>query len=206
MFLIILSSAAFLILENVGKANFHGNNDSEEFTMSNSLALSLGLLIQNSYAVETSKVSSRIMYLAVSASTLVLFAYYTCDMTSRLTGPAAMPIKSFADVKKYGYRVIITGEGTSAGRLEHLAPQIFEESMKVESFNIPVQLMLENPKHLFFAEDSEAVTRKDIMSLNIAEIALVNYAFAFQLNSEFTNLFNHHLLKMGEAGVIQRLK
>ena len=206
MFLIILSSTAFLILENVGRANFHGNNDSEEFTMSNSLALSLGLLIQSSYAVETSKMSSRILYLAVSASTLVLFAYYTCDMTSRLTGPAVIPIKSFADVKKFGYRVIITGQGSSAERLEHLAPQIFEESLKVNSFNIPVQMMLENPKHLFFAEDSEAVTRKDILSLSIAETSLVNYAFAFQLNSEFTNLFNHHLLKLGEVGVIQRLR
>ena len=206
MFLIILSSTAFLILENVGRANFHGNNDSEEFTMSNSLALSLGLLIQSSYAVETSKMSSRILYLAVSASTLVLFAYYTCDMTSRLTGPAAIPIKSFADVKKFGYRVIITGQGSSAERLEHLAPQIFEESLKVNSFNIPVQMMLENPKQLFFAEDSEAVTRKDILSLSIAETSLVNYAFAFQLNSEFTNLFNHHLLKLGEVGVIQRLR
>ena len=206
IFLIIVSSAAFMILENVGRANFHGNNDSEEFTMVNSLAVSLGLLIQNSYAVETSKMSSRILYLAISASTLVLFAYYTCDMTSRLTGPSAIPIKSFADVEKYGYKIVVTPEGTSGRHLKDVFPQIFKKSLKVKSFQIPVKLMLEHPNHLWFAEDSDAVTRKELVSLIIDETSLVHYGFAFQLNSEFTDLFNHHLLKMAEAGVIQRLR
>ena len=207
MFLIITSSVAFLILENIGRANFHGNIDSEEFTVSNSLALSLGLLIQNSYAVETSKMSSRILYLAISVSTLVLFAYYTCDMTSRLTGPPDIPIKSFDDVNKYGYRVIVNKDGSSQEYLKRVAPQIFENSMKISnSLQVPVQLMVEHPNHLFYGEDSDAVLRKDVVSLIIDETSLSNYAFAFQLNSEFTDLFNHHLLKMTEAGVIQRLR
>ena len=206
MFLIIISSAAFLALENVGRAKFHGYNDSEVFSVSNSLALSFGLLIQSPYAVETSKMSSRILYLSISFSTLLLFTYYTCDMTSRLTGPSTMPIKSINDTKKYGYKVVVTEGGSSADHLSHSAPQVYEESLMVESFKIPDQLMLENPGYLFYAEDSQAVTRKDILSLNIAEALLVNYAFAFQLNSEFTDLFNHHLLKMNEAGLIQRMR
>ena len=206
IFLIIISSAAFMILENVGRANFHGNNDSEEFTMVNSLALSLGLLIQNSYAVETNKMSSRILYLAISASTLVLFAYYTCDMTSRLTGPPAIPIKSFADVEKYGYKIVVASEGMHAKYLKEVNPQIYKKSLKVKSLLIPVKLMLEHPNYLWFAEDSCCVTRKELVSLIIDETSPVHYGFAFQLNSEFTDLFNHHLLKMTEAGVIQRLR
>ena len=127
-------------------------------------------------------------------------------MTSRLTGPSTMPIKSINDTKKYGYKVVVTEGGSSADHLSHSAPQVYEESLMVKSFKIPDQLMLENPGYLFYAEDSQAVTRKDILSLNIAEALLVNYAFAFQLNSEFTDLFNHHLLKMNEAGVIQRMR
>ena len=165
------------------------------------------MLIQNAYAVEMRIMSSRILYLAISASTLVLFAYYTCDMTSRLTGPPVMPIKSFDDVKKYGYRVIINPEGSSQAYLKDRAPQLFENSMKVSNLNqVPVQLMLDHPNHLYYAEDTDAVVRKDVVSLIIDETSRSNQAFAFQLNSEFTDLFNHHLLKMVEAGVIQRLR
>ena len=207
IFLIIVSSAAFLILENVGRVNFHGNIDSEEFTVSNSLALSLGLLIQNSYAVETNKMSSRILYLAISASTLVLFAHYTCDMTSRLTGPPAMPIKSFADVKKNSYQVIINPEGTSPDYLNKSDPQLYENSLKIPNLMTPpVELMEKHPNYLYFAEDSYSATRNEFISLIIDETSLVNYAFAFRLNSEFTDLFNHHLLKMSETGITQRLR
>ena len=207
IFLIIVSSVAFMILENVGRANFHGNTDSEEFTVSNSLALSLGLLIQNSYSVETSKASSRILYIAISASTLVLFAYYTCDMTSRLTGPPTMPIKSFADVKKNGYMVIVNPHGSSAVYLNKSDTQLYENSLKMPNLVAPpVELMLKHPNFLYFAEDSYSATKKEFVSLNIDEAKPVNYAFAFQLNSEFTDLFNHHLLKMSETGIIQRLR
>ena len=207
IFLIIVSSVAFMILENVGRANFHGNTDSEEFTVSNSLALSLGLLIQNSYSVETSKASSRILYIAISASTLVLFAYYTCDMTSRLTGPPATPIKSFAEAKKNGYKIIINPEGTSANYLRDKDQQLYENSLKIPNLMAPpIERMLKNPNYLYFAEDSYSATRKEFTSLIIDETSLVNYAFAFQLNSEFTDLFNHHLLKMRETGIIQRLR
>ena len=207
IFLIIVSSVAFMILENVGRANFHGNTDSEEFTVSNSLALSLGLLIQNSYSVETSKASSRILYIAISASTLVLFAYYTCDMTSRLTGPPTMPIKSFADVKKNGYMVIVNPHGSSAVYLNKSDTQLYEKSLKMPNLVAPpVELMLKHPNFLYFAEDSYSATKKEFVSLNIDEAKPVNYAFAFQLNSEFTDLFNHHLLKMSETGIIQRLR
>ena len=79
--------------------------------------------------------------------------------------------------------------------------------MKISnSLQVPVQLMVEHPNHLFYTEDTDAVLRKDVVSLIIDETLLSNYAFAFQLNSEFTDLFNHHLLKMTEAGVIQRLR
>ena len=208
MLLIILSSAAFLILENVGRAKFHGTNDSEEFTMSNSLALSLGMLIQNNYAVEMSKMSSRMLYLAISASTLVLFAYYTCDMTSRLTGPSVIPIKSLDDVKKYGYKIIIAS-ASAASHLRIVAPHIYEDAKKVsypESPEDQVKFLLEHPNHFLYHEDTEAVTSNDLVSLSIDETSLVNLAFAFQLNSEFTNLFNYHLNKMGESGVMKRFR
>ena len=209
MLLIILSSAAFLILENVGRAKFHGTNDSEEFTMPNSLALSLGMLIQNNYAVEMSKMSSRMLYLAISASTLVLFAYYTCDMTSRLTGPSVIPIKSLDDVKKYGYKIIINPRSGAAGHLRIVAPHIYENAKKVSylvSLEDQVKLLLEHPNHFLYHEDTEAVASNDLVSLSIDETSLVNLAFGFQLNSEFTKLFNYHLQKMGESGVIQRAR
>ena len=217
MVLVILASCAFHVLENVGRANFHGNQDSEEFTMANSLALSLGMLIQNPYAVETSRMSSRILYLAISASTLVLFAYYTCDMTSRLTGPpAVIPIKSFEDVIQNGYKVLLHPKGPSAFSLKHgsrAAREIYQNSMSepglllsVGGLEEAVPLMLKHANYLLLSEDSETIVRKDVLSLDIDETVKVNFAIGLQLNSEFTDLFNHHLLKMSEAGVIQRMR
>ena len=214
LLLIILSSLAFLLLENVGMANFHGTNDSEEFTSSNSLALSLGMLIQKSYTIEMCKISSRILYLAISASTLILFAYYTCDMTSRLTEPSSHPIKSFDDVIKYGHKVIVCCNGnptTNAGYLAELAPQVYDDSVKMTktqwgSFRSAVEAMLVNPIHLLYHDNIEAVTMNEVVSLNIDETSLINVAFAFRLNSEFTDLFNYHLHKRGETGVIQRAR
>ena len=218
--LIILSSCAFLVLENVGRANFHGIHDSEEFAISNSLALSLGMLIQNPYSVKTSRMSSRILHFAMSASTLVLFAYYTCDMTSRLTGPPPdNPIKSFYDVIQHGYKVILYPEGfhssTTLKNGNSAARQIYDNSMREpglvldfggNGFENAIALMLKHPNYLFFAEDSQTVTRKDVLSLDIDEASSDYYAIGLQPDSEFTDLFNHHLLKMGEAGVIQRMR
>ena len=141
-------------------------------------------------------------------------------MISRLTGPpAVIPIKSFDDVIQHGYKVLFNQEGSSAALLRNspldsAARQIFNTSSTSDSgllldsgsLEAAMAVMLKHPNYLFFAEDSQTITRKDVLSLDIEEGKTVNYAIGLQPNSEFTDLFNHHLLKMDEAGVIQRMR
>lgn len=83
----------------------------EPFTLLSSVGLSLGMLIQRPYPVETALLASKITYFVVGIAACLIFAYYTSDLTSRMTGPLVYPVKSFDDVIPNGYSVVVVENG-----------------------------------------------------------------------------------------------
>ena len=105
----VLSLGFFLVrLARVNR--FHSEDDSESFGPLNSVALVATMIMQLTYEVGVKSASARILFYITSVSAYLLFAYYTCDLTARMTsGPAPVPIRSFRDVIDRDYRVVVRG-------------------------------------------------------------------------------------------------
>ena len=110
---LILLSLGFLIIQWTDVNDFHKPYDSEKFGLFNSLALPIILLMQLNYDVTLKAVSARGVFFVASLGLHIMFAYYTSDLTARMTsGPSPVPIESFQDVIDGDYKVI-TRPGTS---------------------------------------------------------------------------------------------
>ena len=87
---------------------FHHEHDSENFGFLNSVALSVTMIMQLTYNVAVRSPSARVLFYITSVSAYLMFAFYTCDLTARMTsGPAPLPIRSFQDIIDRDYRVVV---------------------------------------------------------------------------------------------------
>ena len=60
------------------------------------MALVATMIMQLTYEVGLRSASARVLFYITSISAYLMFAYYTCDLTARMTsGPAQVPIRSF---------------------------------------------------------------------------------------------------------------
>ena len=104
----LILAIAFHIISSSGINKFHRQTDTESFGLLNSMALSVILAIQLSYDVIVSSTSARIMYLAGSIMAYLLFSYYECDLTARMTTASAKEnIRNFQDVIDKEYKVLV---------------------------------------------------------------------------------------------------
>ena len=104
----IILAIAFYIINTSGVNKFHEYSDSESFGLLNSIALSVILAIQLSYNVIVNSTSARIIYLVGSIMAYLLFSYYECDLTARMTTASAKDdIRNFQDVIDKEYKVLV---------------------------------------------------------------------------------------------------
>ena len=104
----LILAMAFYIISTSGVNKFHENSDSESFGLLNSMALSVILAMQLSYDVIVNSTSERIIYLAGSIMAYILFSYYECDLTARMTTASAKDdIRNFQDVIDKEYKVLV---------------------------------------------------------------------------------------------------
>ena len=47
---------------------------------------------------------------------------------------------------------------------------------------------------------------EDLVALDIIDSLRHDFCFGFQKNSELTPMFNHHIKKLGEQGVIKKVR
>jgi hypothetical protein len=82
------------------------SHSADKFDFLSALALSLAYLVQRPFSVDIGSLSSKVALTVMGIATFYLFALYTCDLTSRMTGPAPNPTHSFDDVLQRGYTVV----------------------------------------------------------------------------------------------------
>ena len=105
---VISFSCMFFFITQSGIDNPHREPDSEHFGFTNSIGLAMMLLMQLSYQISTKAMSTRVIFYTASISLFVIYSYFACDLTARMTaGPAAVPIQSFQDVLEEGYEVVV---------------------------------------------------------------------------------------------------
>ena len=108
-FTFVLSFAStFFLISRSGVDELHSQPDSERFGFINGIGLSMMLLMQLTYQITGTAISTRIILYTASVSLFLIYAYFACDLTARMTaGPAAIPIQSFQDVLNEGYQVVV---------------------------------------------------------------------------------------------------
>ncbi len=86
---VVTLGIGFYAIEILGGNRFHAVGDPEKFGLSNGLAVCALLVLQLSYNIVMDSLSSRLIFLFAGFMAYLMFTYYTCDLTARMTsGPA----------------------------------------------------------------------------------------------------------------------
>ncbi len=91
---VIAFGIAFLVISISGMNRFHSPDDSEAFSLLNSLAVSGLLVLQLGYNVILNSPSAKMLFMFDCFMSYLIYTYYTCDLTARMTsGPPALTVR-----------------------------------------------------------------------------------------------------------------
>ncbi len=90
---VFAAGLTLFVVDATGANRFHGPRDVERFGVTNGVAVSALLVLQLSYGIAMVSLSSRLAFLFAAFMAYLVFTYYTCDLTARMTsGPAPSAI------------------------------------------------------------------------------------------------------------------
>jgi hypothetical protein len=210
--MLLVISAGFVIIEKTGMNKFHSFSDSESFAILNSVALSALLLFQLTYNIFIRSKSAMILFLLSSLATYIIFSFYTCDLTARMTsGPSDIPIRSFQDVLDRKYKVVVvdgssnqnflkTAREGSAMHETYYTAMDENPSALVQSNEGGKKETLAREKTLFFVSVLSILGDDQFIALRLTDAIYGYSGWALRKNSEFTDFINYHLSQMDEDG------
>ena len=150
---------------------------------------------------------SRMALLVFALLFYVIFCHYTCDLTSRMTWtPNKLDIRSYEDVARLGYTVAVRRETSLEEKLRNIKRGI---DLKIEAFdddsvNTKSEI-LNKAKTLLLGVSSYFIIIDGVYALDLEQQSTLLLSFGLQKNSEYTQIFSHHLQKMDESGLLHRL-
>ncbi len=154
---------------------------------------------------------NKVWFSSVSLFSFFLFALYTGDLTASMTAAKVdVPLRTYSDVLNRGYTVC-TSQGTASHDLFKRAP---EGTMLKTIYQTSFATMSEKdfftklpPRHAFFINEISMFFHEDFVFLEDFEGAIsTQLAFAFQKNSELKPIFDYHILKLKQSGVMAALE
>ena len=188
--------------------------------LSEGFALMVRLGLQMSYEILTPNKTTKALLLVSAMCLNVVFIYFSCDLTTRMTvEPPKLNIRSFEDVIKNGYKVITEDE-----EWEELAEAPSGSAMKKVATNHIIHLFHDEEEDealegffdgqygdrvlLYGVHDpySDDEFEKQLIGLDIEEATTKYASIALQKDSEFKEIFNYHIMKLFEMGVVDRLR
>ena len=163
----------------------------------------------------TKYIAARILTLTVSTITMLFFVFYTGDITAAMTsGPAKIPIKTFADVIAYDYQVV-TGSGYFENILRTARPgspmhEVYTTRFlgNMKNKDTALAYTLSDPKILHYDIYSLVNPRelvKQTFRLQMTDAVYGAGTVCLQKDSEFLQIFNHYIIKGHESGFLKRL-
>ena len=148
----------------------HDSRDLEELNIFNAIGLSaLDSAMQLPYNICIKHHSSRIMFFFAGIGIYVIFAHYSAYLTAQMTsGPRQTPIKSFADVIKEEYKVIVEDSTSMHIFLETARPgsamhRFYQKNMEnnpnsfVSSVDEGLNVLYSNDKTLTFTSSLDGL-------------------------------------------------
>ena len=162
---------------------------------------------------------SRVFFFAYGVAAYLTFENYSHFLEDfAVLRPMSAEVRSFQDVVRHNYSVVAVKSTGSHGLLARSEPgspmqKLYGEFMEnnpdamVENIVDARQKLLESgDKTLLFGSSQmmDGVTG-NFQQLNITDGVDCQVGWAFQKDSEFTQLFNHHILKMRESGLLSKI-
>ena len=213
-FSIVAAMIPFFKLESL-----HDKTDPEKFGCLNSIAFSCAAFIRMHYAgFRARRMGSRVLHWTLCISSLVFFAFYEGVLTSLMTAnPRQADIKSFRDVLNNNLQMIVMKDSGSHDKLKFskegsILRKIYYQTMherKDSTYSTLEDIKTalgKNPKFVHFGAQTALINYEKIQSLPILDALVDQLALGFQKNSEFTTLFDYHIIGLRERGVLNNIK
>ncbi len=157
---------------------------------------------------------ARALLLTVSLVAFFLFSFYGGDLTATMTaGVRAPSLRNFQDVLDTGYKVYSNEGASSYSALKNAKPgsimsKIYNRVLghiHAEDFT---RQQLENPsKAAYFGSEFIVLEYKRFLFLrNFDDSLSTQLAFGLRKNSEFREIFDYHLIKFRQSGMLELLE
>ena len=158
----------------------------------------------------------RCLALTISILTLVVFIYYTSDITAQMTSTdSEIPVRTFEDVIYHDYKVVAVNSYTidllakaKQGTAKH---ETYNRLWELPEYADALQNVIDDPKTLLFSWEGVLVDNRtqrfqsQVYALKMDDATNSFMSFGLQKNSEFCQIFNHYLQKQLEHGINRRL-
>ena len=198
-----------------------GNQPQYQLTLLSGVALLFLYTLQMGSHINTTKhLATRLLTLTISILTLLVFVYYTTDITADMTsGPAPIPVKNFEDVIYHGYRVIVASPfyknllaNAQPGSAKHeIYKTYIEPEEDLMTVDMAFQKVATEEKVLLYYGLSSVVSKNakpyqgQLIALKMDDMSYSLASLALQKDSEFLPIFNHYILKGLEHGIMKRI-
>ena len=208
---LIALSCFLFILHNFGYDLFLEQGKNEIIFMV--IAASVRQLIQMPYEMCPMHMSSRISILVFSIGLYVLFAHYTCNLTANMVAtPQKEDINSLKDAAEQGFTIGVVA-GTSSefivGKLAQgtgIRVERLLQTNETDYTSLLSKFLESEPNGMMYSSDLDTINIDGIYSIDIEESYKQEVSFTLQKNSPYSQLFNYHLQRMNEKGMLHRLQ
>lgn len=212
---IIVLAVALMLIATFGYDKLHDPEDSERFDVLNGMAFVVIAMLQREYPISRVKASTKILVLVVFYFSFLFYAYYTAVMTSAMTVlEPAIKIRSFYDVRENGIQTVTLKGSSIETQLQEAPPdsplyEIYHEDMldNPDAFHDSFPSLLnailsDGTKAMFGPVLAISYSFDELIALNLPDSFKSIVAMGLQKDSEFTKLFDYHILKMKQSGIM----
>ena len=143
----------------------------------------------------------------------VLFACYGCDLTAKMTvGTKPLSFTSYQDILDYNYDFYAEDSTVYSSLLLDAEPgtakyQVARNRMKTKPWETFLLETLEDPSNAIFFGGQYGYMNGSVLRFepDFEGSFPVRLAFAFGKGSDLRGIFDHHLAKMAQGGLIEKL-
>ena len=182
-------------------------------------AVLVSLILRDAGAPDGGRVGAKMVYLTTTLTGFLIFTSYAALLTASMVTAARLPsIKSFPDIIDQNYKIFLWEGSSSEVSFRTATPgsprhTIYtklirgrEHEALFRSGDQALAIMRSDSKALVFDWVTAFLDQDDIVSLDGFEDSdSVLASFALPKNSELLELFNHHILKLQQGGVTDKL-
>ncbi len=160
--------------------------------------------------------SWRMLQVTIALCGYLCFTAYTSDLTAILTvGQLSHLPKNFKQIISHDYR-ILAAKGSwpvdhmKSRPLGSIMRKVYDNHTTLFTYDGDMKAMLHklsvDPKLLYYGDSLQFYKHNNLQIVkDFDERTLIKLSIGLQKDSELLSLFNHHILKMGQSGLLSKL-